>query len=216
MRIIERLHEEFPAVTYDVTAKIEHLLARRDMLPVLRDTGCLFVTTAVEAVQDEVLQKLDKGHTQADFVEAARLFSECGLTLAPTFIPFTPWTTVAGFCELLRTVDELGLTENVASVQWSLRLLITANSRLLELEDVRRLVGEFDSSGLVYPWRHPDPAVDVLAERGVGHRARRRHGPEKPRLRFFTNLGDRHGRPAREFRLLPRTIIPFMEEPWFC
>jgi radical SAM superfamily enzyme YgiQ (UPF0313 family) len=216
-RIIERLHEEFPALTYDVTAKIEHLLARRDMLPVLRDTGCLFVTTAVEAVQDEVLQKLDKGHTQADFVAAARLFSESGLTLAPTFIPFTPWTTVAGFCQLLRTVDELGLTENVASVQWSLRLLITANSRLLELEDVRRLVGEFDSSGLAYPWRHPDPAVDVLAEE-VSAIVRAGVTARKSRSEIFYEVWETaHGRPAPEnYRLLPRTIIPFMEEPWFC
>ena len=36
----------------------------------LRDTGCLFVTSAVESVDDRVLALLDKGHTRRDFVEA--------------------------------------------------------------------------------------------------------------------------------------------------
>src|SRR4030095_13033067 len=73
-RIIERLHEEFPVITYDVTVKIEHLLACRDMLTLFRDTGCIFVTSAVEAVQDDILKILDKGHTRADFIEVAELF----------------------------------------------------------------------------------------------------------------------------------------------
>jgi hypothetical protein len=34
-------------------------------------TGCLFVTSAVESVDDEVLAKLEKGHTRADFIAAA-------------------------------------------------------------------------------------------------------------------------------------------------
>jgi radical SAM superfamily enzyme YgiQ (UPF0313 family) len=49
---------EFPDVTYDVTIKVEHLLRHAAMLPVLRDTGCAFVTTAVESVDDRVLALL--------------------------------------------------------------------------------------------------------------------------------------------------------------
>ena len=55
MRIVERLHAEFPQVTYDATIKIEHLLKHRDLLRPLRETGCLFVTTAVESLDDAVL-----------------------------------------------------------------------------------------------------------------------------------------------------------------
>ena len=36
-RLVERLAAEFPALTYDVTIKIEHLLQHADMLPLLRD-----------------------------------------------------------------------------------------------------------------------------------------------------------------------------------
>ncbi len=48
LRIVGDLHREFPDVTYDVTIKVEHLLKHREWLPVLKQTGCLFITTAVE------------------------------------------------------------------------------------------------------------------------------------------------------------------------
>ena len=65
-------------VTYDATIKIEHLLKHRDLLPALRETGCLFVTSAVESVDDAVLQKLEKNHTRRDFFEASELMREAG------------------------------------------------------------------------------------------------------------------------------------------
>ena len=68
----------FPGVTYDVTIKIEHLLKHADLLPLLRDTGCLFITSAVESIDDDVLAKLRKGHTRADFVEAVELCRDGG------------------------------------------------------------------------------------------------------------------------------------------
>ncbi len=93
MELAEAFHREFPAVTYDVTIKIEHLLKYEGHLPALRDTGCLFVISAVESVDDAVLGFLDKGHTREDFLRVVKTFSELGMTLHPTFVPFTPWTT---------------------------------------------------------------------------------------------------------------------------
>src|SRR5207249_422305 len=55
LRIVEALHAALPAVSYDVTVKIEHLLRYRDLLPRLAATGCAFVTSAVESVDDQVL-----------------------------------------------------------------------------------------------------------------------------------------------------------------
>src|SRR6185295_12506580 len=92
-RIVDGLHQEFPRLTYDVTIKIEHLLRHSDALPALARTNCLFVTSAVESLDDEVLRKLDKGHTRTDFLHALDLSAKSGLTLQPTFVPFTPWTT---------------------------------------------------------------------------------------------------------------------------
>src|ERR1700675_2028180 len=67
MELIEAFHAEFPGVTYDVTIKIEHLRKQEQHLARLRDTGCLFVISAVESVDDAILERLDKGHTREDF-----------------------------------------------------------------------------------------------------------------------------------------------------
>ncbi len=149
MRIVEALHAEFPAVTYDATIKIEHLLKHRDLLGTLRETGCVFITSAVESVDDAVLAKLEKNHTRRDFVKAAELMRAARIALQPTFIAFTPWTTMEGYRDLLRTLLELDLVENVGTVQLALRLLITSGSRLLELDEIRERVGAFDSKSLV-------------------------------------------------------------------
>lgn len=162
--LLKALHKEFPALTYDVTIKIEHLLKHQQLLPVLRDTGCLFVTSAVEAIDDEILAILDKGHTRADFAKAVELCREIGLLLNPTFVTFTPWTTAQGYAELLATLDNLGLVEHVAPIQYAIRLLLPAGSKLLELAEVTELIRPFDPATLIYPWSHPDPRMDSLYE----------------------------------------------------
>ncbi|MEE8200012.1 MAG: CUAEP/CCAEP-tail radical SAM protein, partial [Candidatus Acidoferrales bacterium] len=114
LRLLEALHREFPQLSYDVTIKIEHLLNHSQHLPALRDTGCLFVTSAVESLDDRILELLDKGHTRADFFRAVHLCREVGLTLAPTFVPFTPWTTREAYLDMLRQIARLDLIEQVA------------------------------------------------------------------------------------------------------
>ena len=215
MQIVEALHLEFPALTYDATIKIQHLLQHRDLLKPLKQTGCLFVTSAVESVEDHVLEKLEKHHTRRDFLEAAAAMREVGLTLQPTFIAFTPWTTLDGFRDLLRVLADLDLVDHVAPVQLALRLLITSGSRLLELEDVRSVIGPFDSKALVYPWKHPDPDMDALAE----HAFKLAQKPKASRAEIFAALWQLvHDEPLPE-GVLKRSrpaAIPHLDEPWYC
>ncbi|HET7619985.1 MAG TPA: CUAEP/CCAEP-tail radical SAM protein, partial [Vicinamibacterales bacterium] len=140
VRIVEALARECPGVTYDVTIKVEHLLKHDALLPVLRDTGCAFVTSAVESLDDDVLARLEKGHTRADFERVAARFAEIDLALSPTFVAFTPWTTLQTYCDLLQTIDRLGLVGAVAPVQYAIRLLVPEGSRMLELPDMRARV----------------------------------------------------------------------------
>lgn len=216
-RIVEGLQRQHPGLTYDVTIKIEHLLRHRDLLPLLRRTGCLFVTSAVESVDDEVLLQLDKGHTRADFGAAVRLLREHGLTLAPTFIPFTPWTTLDGYRDLLRAIAELELIPNVGSVQLALRLLITADSRLLELEDVRAVTEAYDEQALAWRWRHREPAIDALAARLLRLvDARQRLGESREQI-FEAIWREACAEPLPDnYRLVARAAIPYLNEPWYC
>jgi len=220
--LVEELHREFPGVTYDVTIQVEHLLKHSDCLATLRDTGCLFVTSAVESVDDAVLERLAKNHTRADFLRVVAMFREMGLTLQPTFVPFTPWTTLEGYCDLLEVLREEELVENVAPIQLAIRLLIPAGSRLLELDQIRRGVGDFDEAGLVYPWKHSDPRVDRLCEQiqGIVHAGEQM---KRSRAQIFERIEDgafavsgggitRSALPV----LASWAAVPYLNEPWYC
>ncbi|HZA34220.1 MAG TPA: CUAEP/CCAEP-tail radical SAM protein, partial [Vicinamibacterales bacterium] len=167
-RIVEALAREWPGLTFDVVIKIEHILRHRELMPVLRDSGCLFVTSAVESVDDRVLERLDKGHTRADFEHAAAWLREIGLPLVPTFVAFTPWTTLATYVEMLDAIEHLDLVDHVAPVQLAIRLLIPNGSRLLELPEIRARIGGFDPRQLAHTWTHADSAVDALQREVMG------------------------------------------------
>ncbi len=215
IRIVHALADRYPKLTYDVTIKVEHLLKHPNLIPVLRETGCLFVTTAVESIEDEVLARLDKGHTRADFIEVAHACRDAGLELAPTFIPFSPWTTWNGYRDLLRLLVELDMVDRVAPVQLGLRLLVTTNSRLLELPDIASAIGEFDRAALIYPWRHADPSLDELSAAILHLVARDRQSSRRDLFAQIWKLATSDPMPEN-YDLLPRAAIPFLNEPWYC
>ena len=219
--IVTALHAEHPHITYDVTIKIEHLLQHARLLPILRETGCLFVTSAVESVDDQILARLDKGHTCADFVSVVELFREATLTLSPTFVAITPWTTLEGYGELLARLLELELVEHVAPIQLAIRLLIPSGSRLLELAEVRGMVGPFDEAAMVYPWSNADPRVDELC-REIQKLVQQGEKKGDSRRDIFNRVwktahvvADDSDIP--DFPLsVSRAAIPYLNEPWYC
>jgi hypothetical protein len=219
VELVEAFHREFPGVTYDVTIKIEHLRKHEQHLTRLRDSGCLFVISAVESVDDEILSRLDKGHTREDFVYVARKFRELRMTLHPTFVPFTPWTSLDGYLDLLRVLANEELVENVAPIQLGIRLLIPEGSRLLELKEVREGVGAFDAESLVYPWTNTDSRVDLLSEtvQAVASDAdRRKESRVAAFTRIWTAAHEAAGIAAPELRIREGRAVPFLSEPWYC
>jgi radical SAM superfamily enzyme YgiQ (UPF0313 family) len=218
-RVVEQLAAHCPDVSYDVTIKIEHLLQHRDLLPLLRATGCLFVTSAVESIDPIVLGHLRKGHTREDFVRAVELCREAGVRLSPTFVPFTPWTTTGGYVELLEQLAALDLEEDVAPIQLGIRLLVTADSALLELDEIRGGVEAFDPGSLTWPWRHRDHAVDRLQEGVMRIVATQRNAPRRDVFTAIDGL-------ARETADAPPRAVtraraeqapaPHMTEAWYC
>ena len=220
--VVLAMHSEFPEVTYDVIIKIEHLVRHRDRLRVLRDTGCVLVTSAVESVDEKILDIFDKRHTRADFVAAVEALSELSIGLNPTFVAFTPWTTLDGYLDFLTQIAQLGLEGNVTPIQYAIRLLIPAGSKLLELPEVSALVQPFDAGSLAYPWRHCDPAVDAL-QLDVLDLAAQAVADNMPRAAFFDGLWQLSARAARQpDRVRPRAQrsislpVPQLSEPWYC
>jgi radical SAM superfamily enzyme YgiQ (UPF0313 family) len=221
LELVAAFHREFAAVTYDVTIKIEHLLKYEQHLPTLRDTGCLFVISAVESVDDAVLGFLEKGHTREDFLRVVKTFRELGMTLHPTFVPFTPWTTMDGYLDLLRVIEQQGVIENAAPIQLGIRLLIPEGSRMLELEDVRRVVGPFDPQSLAYPWKNSDPRVDALSETVQEIAAEAEQQKESRQATFERIWKAAHAAaglfaPRIGTTTRSQVAVPFLSEPWYC
>jgi len=215
--IIEALHQQWPFLTYDVTIKIEHLVRHRALLPKLRTTGCLFITSAVESLEDAVLDKLAKGHTRRDFLVALGLVKEAGLLLSPTFIPFTPWTTLESYRSFLRELSELALSAQVAPVQLAIRLLIPEGSLLLELPEIRSRLEEFDPRALSYRWRSEDPAVDKL-QRRLEQLIPREERRQRTREEIFQSVSHvaGTGSVSCDQPRAARVTIPYLTEPWYC
>ena len=218
VRIVEAFRAAHRTVTYDVTIKIEHLLQHRDLLPRLRDTGCLFVTSAVESLDDDVLAILEKGHTRADFLDAVALCSREGLTLVPTFVPFHPWTTAAAYCDLLDTLEALDVVDHVAPIQLAIRLLIPEGSRMLEVDEVRTLIGSFDGHTLAYPWMHADPSVDRLHADVAAIVGGRLASDRRAVFEEISQLAHERANVPKPLarRRAANRVVPYLNEPWYC
>jgi hypothetical protein len=215
VRVVEALHARHPDVTYDVTIKVEHLGRHARLLPVLAATGCLFITSAVESVDDRVLGYLQKGHTRAEFVAAVETCREAGVVVNPTFVAFHPWTTRASLLETFQVLDDLDIVGSLAPIQLTTRLLVPEGSLLLHLPELAGTFGAFDPERLVYPWVNADPEMDALHARFEALVAEAgREGWD--RYTTFDRLhalagGTPPPRPAAE-----RADLPQFLEPWFC
>jgi radical SAM superfamily enzyme YgiQ (UPF0313 family) len=221
-RIARALREEFDGLTFDFTAKIEHLLKHRDLLAEFAASGCLFVVSAVESLSDEVLRRLDKGHTRKDVEDALRLVRGARLTLRPSFVAFTPWTTLDDYIELLDFVEANDLVDHVDPVQYSIRLLVPPGSVLLSQPDAQSWVGPLNQESFTYEWTHPDARMDELQKgvaREIEFAARRdEDGAEtfyRVRRMAYAMRGREQPLAGKDFSPL-RLRPPRLTEAWFC
>jgi radical SAM superfamily enzyme YgiQ (UPF0313 family) len=163
MAVARAIHAAHATVTFDVTVKVEHILQHRDLFAELGRLGCAFVVSAVESLSDRVLAILDKGHSRADVDIALAILDDAGVPLRPTFVPFTPWTTLDDYLVLLDWIAARGLVDHVDPIQLAIRLLIPPGSLLLERPETQAVLGALEPEKLSWSWRHPDPRMDQLA-----------------------------------------------------
>jgi hypothetical protein len=221
LAVARALHAEFPALTFDVTAKIEHLLRARDHLAELASLGALFVVSAAESLDDAVLAILDKGHTRADIESALALTRAAGLSLRPTWVAFTPWTTLHGYRAWLEFIAAEGLVDATDPVQYGLRLLVPPGSWLLEEPAMRPHLGRLEPAAFHHAWIHPDPRVDALQAEvaaAVAAAADRREDAALTFDRVRALAAAAAGAAAPPPLGLPpdRRRPPRLSEPWFC
>ena len=219
LRVAAALHDRFPSLTFDFTAKVEHLVRHASCLATLRRAGALFAVSAVESLSERVLERLGKGHTRADVHRAFATCGEAGLALRPSLVPFTPWATLDDYLELLDVFAGEGWLASLDPVQLSIRLLVPPGSLLLEDPELR---GEgFDEAALTWRWRHPDPRMDQLqakVARTVEEGATRREPAAETFERVRRLALAAAGRPHEHVVVAADTgkRAPRLTESWFC
>jgi len=221
MRVLDAVHSRHPALTFDVTVKVEHVLRHRGLIGPMAAAGVLFAVSAFESVDDDLLGRLDKGHTAADAAGATALLRTQGIEVRPSWLPFTPWTTVADIVALLDFVVAQDLVANVDPVQYTIRLLLPPGSLLLADPDLGPHLGPFDPESLGYPWRSPHPEVDELQARLAG--LVERHAGANP-TEMFPGVRETVATAARSVGVAEPVPAPpdsgrrppRLSEPWFC
>jgi radical SAM superfamily enzyme YgiQ (UPF0313 family) len=162
LAIVRAMNAEFPSLTFDFTAKVEHILEREELFPELRARGCAFMISAVESLSETVLANLEKGHTRDDVARALGIVRDAGIAFRPTWVAFTPWTTLEDYLDMFEFVEREGLIDHVDPVQFTLRLLVPPGSALLTREAIRPHLGPLDQAAFIHRWTHPDPRMDLL------------------------------------------------------
>ena len=221
MTVLEEAHRRHPDLTHDLTVKVEHLQAHRDLLPRLAAAGVLFIVSAFETTDDTTLRLLDKGHTADDMAEVVRRARLHGIDIHPSWMPFVPWTVpddVVGIFRFLADHDLLGATD---PVQLSIRLLIPRQSLMLELEEVAAVVGDYDEETLSFRWASADPRSDELqarfaatAEAAAGDGA----NPVETLLEMWADAVEAAGGDRAAIVRPGQVTIgrPTLTESWFC
>jgi radical SAM superfamily enzyme YgiQ (UPF0313 family) len=221
LAVARALHAQFPHVTFDFTAKIEHLLRQREHLAELAALGCAFIVSAAESLDDGVLERLAKGHTRTDIVTALRLVRAAGIALRPTWVAFTPWTTLASYREWLDFLAAEGLVDHVDPVQYGIRLLIPPGSLLLDLPAVRARVEPPAPGTFHHRWTHPDPRMERLADDvAAAVAAAAEHDEDSAltfdRVRALAAAAAGAAAPPPVGLAAGRARPPRLTEPWFC
>ena len=217
LKIVHALHDEFPRVTFDFTAKVEHLIEQQGSLSEFKECGCTFVVSAFESFSDEVLARLNKGHTREEIFEAISIMNRVGIPIRPSLVAFTPWTTLDDYLDLLNCVRDLNLVEAVDPIQFSIRLLVPPHSALLQtfkvLETLKVSNGE-------HRWSHPDPHMDEL-QHAISIRVEEAAATAEDIRAPFESICElayqTAGLALPAFgNFSPSTPVPRLSEAWFC
>ena len=221
LRILRSMHAAYPNLTFDFTAKVEHILKHRKHFREFAQLGCRFVISAVESLSEQVLTILEKHHTRDDVETAIDIVHGAGIALRPTWVPFTPWTTLDDYLEILQFVNTHRLVYHVDPVQYVVRLLIPPGSYLLNRPETKTLSLTLDEASFSYTWSHPDARMDELHKTVnalVENDARASVDALDTFYQIWALAADMHGsRHAPSCRSKEaHQLAPRLTEAWFC
>ena len=160
--LIEALHRGISGAhlrrDYQNRASAEH----REHLATLRDTGCLFVTSAVESIDDAILDRWQRIIRAPIFSRRRGASAKLGLTAPADVCAVYALDDARKFLRASRFSSRARPRRKCRADPAGDS---PADSRGLApsgFGPTSGLVGPFDDSALAYPWNHADPRVDAL------------------------------------------------------
>ncbi|HSK07160.1 MAG TPA: radical SAM protein [Acidimicrobiia bacterium] len=215
--LLRATHADHPGVTFDVTVKVEHILAHRSMWPEMASLGLLFVVSAFESTDLRTLGILDKNHTVSDMAEAVTVLRSAGIHVRPTWLPFLPWTTPRDLVDIVAFIDHHELWSATDPVQLAIKLLIPRGSLLETHPAVTPHLSGYVPESLTWAWEfehaeakslHAD--LDAIAAAGSDCDAEAGD--------TLTLMRDRIARSAGVvLPAIPESApTPRLTESWFC
>lgn len=224
MAVAAALSRRFESVTFDATVKVEHVLRHRHLWPELAARGLRFVVSAFESRDDDVLSLLEKGHSADDEWEAVAVLRAAGIEVRPSWLPFTPWSTLESVGAILDFSARADLVGSTDPVQYAIRLLLPRRSLLLERPDP--VLTEAITAGgpsRYATWRHADPRLDSLCSRMAAVAEESADAPFEAVFSRLWQLCTKAGAPLPETPPERELISPFppahrprLSEAWFC
>ncbi|MGD8583780.1 MAG: CUAEP/CCAEP-tail radical SAM protein [Chloroflexota bacterium] len=220
LKVARAMRDEFTGLSFDFTTKVEHIIQHEQTVGELASLGAAFVISAFESTSDQVLERLRKDHTLADMEQALATLDAIGLPIQTTWVPFTPWTSLADYLHMLGWIREQELVQHVAPVQLSIRLLVPPGSALLDHPDRNQWAGPLDERGYSYRWRHDDPRMDVLQRQVAECVEQNAYRPTVTQFELIEAmayaLGGRRPPSQRAVTVEPAVAPPRLTEDWFC
>jgi hypothetical protein len=217
MDLLREASAAHPDLTFDVTVKVEHILAHESAWQEMASLGVLFVVSAFESTDRRTLEILDKNHTAEDMGAAVSILRSAGVHIRPTWLPFLPWTSPSDLADLVAFLDGFSLWSATDPVQLGIKLLIPEGSLLETHPDVVPHLVAYEPRSLTWSWEfeHPETGrlqreLDLIAAEGSDC------GAEVEDT--LAIMRDRIGRSVGvDLQPMPISApTPRLSESWFC
>lgn len=93
--------------------RAEHVNTSKDLLPLMKESGCIGIELGIDSAQPEALEVLNKGQQTSEVIKAFKYQRKAGMTPLFTVMSFNPMETIHGYYQQQREVFKKALNYKV-------------------------------------------------------------------------------------------------------
>ncbi len=162
--VVSTMRKRHPDLTFDATIKIEHIVKYKKLMRQFKESGLILVQSAFETMDDEVLDLLEKGHNADEAKKAIDFAKSIDLSLRPSWIPFSPWTTYQSIADIVNFSIQYDVLSESDPIQWTIKLLVPKGSLLLANAKLAPIFRDYDEERFTFCYDYIHPELDHLQQ----------------------------------------------------